>query len=202
MKLEKFFLTLKENRSWLILAIFFFIGGFILTYLSLSQDPEFFTFIEETFQTVLAELEDEVIDISPLQMFFFYFTRNLTAILYISFLGIVLGIPSLFSAIVNGSVLGLLTFQLSRQGVATVPFLLAGIVPHGIFEFPAFFLSVALGLKLGYHVVFPLPNLSRGHTLRKIFGEVFSSLPYIVVLIALAALVEAFITPLFLASYF
>ncbi|NLM53027.1 MAG: stage II sporulation protein M [Firmicutes bacterium] len=201
MKLEYFILTLKENRSWLLLAVFFFLGGFILTYFSLSQDPEFLNMIEEIFQTVLAELGNETREISPLQMSFFYFIRNVSAVLYVSFLGIILGIPSLFSAIANGSVLGLVTFHLAQQGKATIPYLIAGIVPHGMFELPAFFLSVALGLKLGYHVIFPLPNMSRAHTLRRIFAEMILSLPYLLVLLAIAALIEAFVTPVFLAFY-
>lgn len=201
MKLDKFISTVKENRSWLVLAIFFFIGGFLITYFSLSRDPELMKFIEEIFQMVLADLGDEAVEISPLQLSFAYFLRNVFGLFYVSFFGIVLGLPALFSAIANGSVLALVAFQLSQQGRAVFPYLLAGIAPHGIFELPAFFLSVALGLKLGYHVVFPLPRLSRLQTLRKIMGEVASSLPSIIVLLALAALVEAFVTPVLLASY-
>ncbi|EEG76712.1 stage II sporulation protein M [Dethiobacter alkaliphilus] len=200
--INAFISTLKNNRSWLILAVIFFIGGTFLTYAALHQDPQALAMLEEAIFPVLEELGEEVFTGHPLYGALILFFHNLTASLQVILLGLILGIPPLFSAIANGSVLGILAFQLGQEGVAVVPFLLAGILPHGIFELPAFLLSAAFGLKLGYHLVFPLPGLKRLESVKNIFREIGGALPMIVILLAIAALIEVFITPAVLLYFF
>ena len=57
---NRFAAVIKENRSWLLLAVLFFIGGFILSYAALQQDPEILKMLEESFLTVLEELGENV----------------------------------------------------------------------------------------------------------------------------------------------
>ncbi|NLN06423.1 MAG: stage II sporulation protein M [Firmicutes bacterium] len=191
----------RNNRSWLALAICFFLGGFFLAYTTFSQDPEMAKLLEESSLTMLQELGEEVFTASPLQGLLILFLHNLTSLISIMFLGFLLGLPALFSALANGAVLGLVAFRLAESGVAPLPFLAAGVLPHGIFELPAFFLSVALGLKLGYHLVFPLPNTSRGQTIRFILAEMGFSLPYLAGLLAVASMVEVLVTPHILTKF-
>lgn len=193
------FTIIRENRSWIILGILFFGIGLISAYSALGQEPAFLKLLEESLGA-LSELGEEIFSGSPLMGTLMLFGNNLIATMQIIFLGIFLGLPTLSAAIANGAVLGFLAFQLVQEGIAPLPFLLSGVLPHGIFELPAFFLCVALGLKLGYHVVFPLPELSRGATFRKIFNEIGILLPFILGLLAIAAVVEVFITPLIIGS--
>ncbi|NLZ39371.1 MAG: stage II sporulation protein M [Firmicutes bacterium] len=195
---KNFLAVIRENRSWLVLAFLFFLGGVALSYSALTQKPELITLLEENLMAALQDLGEEIFNVSALKGVMLLIVNNIFATAQIIFLGIFLGIPTLISAIANGSVLGILAFQLTQEGVAPIPFLLAGVIPHGIFELPAFFVSVALGLKLGYHVVFPLPNLSRKESLRVIFQEISISLPFIFGLLLVAAFIEIFITPHFL----
>jgi len=97
--------------------------------------------------------------------------------------------------------LGTVAFQLTHEFAQPLPLLLAGILPHGVFELPAFLISVALGLKLGYHLIFPLPGHSRRASLRDIFKEISIVLPIIFIFLFLAALIEVFITPAVLAFF-
>ncbi|HZK25810.1 MAG TPA: stage II sporulation protein M [Oscillospiraceae bacterium] len=196
---KTFFLLIRENRSWIILAILFFVMGLVSAYSALGQEPAFLQLLEESLGA-LSELGEEIFSGSPLTGVFVLFGNNLIATMQIIFLGIFLGLPSLSAAIANGAVLGFLSFQLVQEGIAPLPFLLSGVLPHGIFELPAFFLCVALGLKLGYHVIFPLPELTRRQTFQKIFKEIGIALPYILGLLAIAAVIEVFITPLLLGS--
>ncbi|HHX75120.1 MAG TPA: stage II sporulation protein M [Firmicutes bacterium] len=198
---HKFAALVRNNRSWLALAVCFFLGGFALAYTALSQDPELVKFLEETSLTMLQELGEEVFTTTPLQGLMILFLHNLTSVISIMFLGFFLGLPALFSALANGSVLGLVAFQLAETGVAPLPFLAAGVLPHGVFELPAFFISVALGLKLGYHLIFPLPHTSRGNTIRIILTEMGFSLPYLAGLLAVASAVEVLLTPLILTKF-
>ena len=149
----------------------------------------------------LEELGNEIFSGSALQGTLILFMNNLMSTMYVIFLGLIIGIPSMLSALANGSVLGLLSYQLSQQGISPLPYFAAGILPHGIFELPAFFISVALGLKLGYHIVFPLSGRSRMDSLRTIFGEIRTSLPFIVILLAVAAVIEIFVTPHLLVPF-
>ncbi|NLM46983.1 MAG: stage II sporulation protein M [Firmicutes bacterium] len=191
----------RNNRSWLVLAVCFFLGGFFLSYTTFSQDPEMVKLLEESSLTMLQELGEEVFTVSPLQGLLILFLHNMSSVISIMFLGFLLGLPALFSALANGAVLGLVAFQLAESGTSPLPFLAAGILPHGIFELPAFFLSVALGLKLGYHLVFPFPDRSRGQTLRFILAEMGFSLPYLAGLLAAASAVEVLLTPHILTKF-
>jgi stage II sporulation protein M len=194
--------TISDNRSWFLLATLFFVGGIYLMYGTISSEPELMTVLEETSLPMLRELSEQVFGGHPLRGAAILFLNNAFATLQVILLGLLLGIPPLFSSIANGAILGTVAFQLTQQGIRPLPFLLAGILPHGILELPAFLLSVALGLKLGYHVVFPLPGQSRRQSLGGIFQEIGNVLPMIFLLLATAALLEVFVTPVVMKLFF
>lgn len=157
--------------------------------------------LEQAMLPLLKELSEQVFGGHPLQGAVILFIHNLTASLQVILFGLFLGIPALLSSVANGAILGALAFQLGQQGVSLLPLLLAGILPHGILELPAFLLSAAFGLKLGYHIVFPLPGNSRLESIGKIFREIGNALPLIIVFLALAALLEVFVTPTILLYF-
>jgi stage II sporulation protein M len=80
------------------------------------------------------------------QMFDFLFKNNMVATFVGLFSGIFFGIFSFFNLIVNGFVLG---FASSLSVLEDGLFSLWRLFPHGIFELPAVFISLALGMKLG-----------------------------------------------------
>ena len=61
--------------------------------------------------------------------------------------GIVLGIFSIITAIANGYLLGFVSLLVVKQAGISV---LWKLFPHGIFELPALFISLGLGLRLGF----------------------------------------------------
>ena len=87
---------------------------------------------------------------------------------------------------------------LAGEGISILSFTVLGILPHGIFEIPAFIISAAFGLKLGYHLIFPLTGKKRGESLVTIWREYWSVFPLIMNLLILAAIVEVLVTPYFL----
>jgi stage II sporulation protein M len=200
--IRQFFSTVKQNQSWLILASVFFVGSTLLMYNGLKQNPELMTLLEETSLPMLQELGEQVFGGHPLRGAAILFLHNLRASLQVIVLGILLGLLPLLSAIANGAILGAVGFSLAQEGITPLPYLLAGILPHGVLELPAFLLSVAFGLKLGYHVVFPLPGLKRSQSLGKIFREIGAALPMIFALLAVAALLEVFVTPAVFLYFF
>jgi stage II sporulation protein M len=193
--LNNFIAIVKHNRSWFILATVFFVAGTGLMYGGLTQNPELFSVLEETSLSMLQELGEEVFGGHPLRGVAILFINNLRASMLVIILGLLLGVVPLLSAIANGAILGAVAFSLAQEGIAPVPFLLAGILPHGILELPAVLLSMAFGLKLGYHIIFPLPGKKRIQTLGSIFQEIGGALPIIVILLLVAAFLEVLVTP-------
>ena len=184
-----------ENRSWLLLATSLFILSYTFSFMSLTREPQLFALFEEKAIPFIRELGDLVFSGNPFIGCFILFTHNLTISLQVIILGIILGIPSLFSTLGNGTMLGAVAALLAQEGIIPLHFFIFGILPHGIFELPAFLISAAFGLKLGYHIVFPLPDQGRKATLKQIFNEIKNALPLIISMLAIAALLEVFVTP-------
>ena len=90
-----------------------------------------------------------------------------------------LGIPSLFGLFFNGALLGSLLVTLGLENQPVFVFIALGILPHGVFELPAFFISAAFGLKLGFHLIFPLPQKKRGESISLIWKEYWSLFPLV-----------------------
>lgn len=75
------------------------------------------------------------------------FARNAQATTIMLILGmtVILAILSLF---INGFVVGLV-FRFAQEKGLSITQLLLGIIPHGIFELPAVFISAAMGIRIG-----------------------------------------------------
>lgn len=116
--------------------------------------------------------------------------------IYVSLLafayGISLGLGTGYVLIQNGLLLGSLSALAMKQGAALLYWSL--ILPHGVIELTAIFLSGAAGLKIGYAFIDPGPYRRRdalvvqGRESLKIMGVVIPML-------VLAAIIEGFITP-------
>ena len=130
------------------------------------------------------------------------FNHNVRAIFSMLVVGLfsfsVLGmIVYLINVGVIGGLLGML------QIVGLQPFLIfaAGLLPHGIFEIPALMLGAASVLYMGVALVTPQLGKSMGEVFIDLLADwakVFVGL--IVPLLALAAVIETYITPVILLS--
>ncbi|HHU75778.1 MAG TPA: stage II sporulation protein M [Firmicutes bacterium] len=190
-----------QNSSWIILAAFFFILGIVFSLLPLGDNELFFSGLTASQQQVLQEIAELIINSPPLAGIVLLFLNNLFASMYIVFLGIILGIPPLLGLFTNGAFLGTILTSLELGGINTLAFFSLGVLPHGVFELAAFFLSAAFGLKLGFHAIFPLPGKKRGEGIIFIWKEFWSVLPLILVLLAFAAAIEILITPRLLSLF-
>jgi stage II sporulation protein M len=92
------------------------------------------------------DLIEKTQNMSQRELSIFIFLNNLQSSFFGMVFGIIFGIFSLFMILVNGYLLGFIALMSVRsQGVLS----LWRIFPHGIFELPAVFISLGLGLKLG-----------------------------------------------------
>jgi stage II sporulation protein M len=92
----------------------------------------------------------------------------------------------------NGIVIGAI-MEIVRKDHSAV-FVAAAILPHGIFEIPAFILSGALGILLAQSLIAEWYNGTDTAEEAKKFGRTF--ICYVLPLVAIAAFIEAFITPI------
>ncbi len=151
--------------------------------------------IFETYFHEIGEIGDRVFSAEPLIGTILLFWNNLTAALVMIVFGVILGLPTIFALIINGGALGVLAPLISYQGENPLIFYLLGIVPHGIFEVPAILIAGAIGLKIGFQLLFPPSSSPRLSNLKSNFNLVVNLLPGLVILLAIAAIIEIYLTP-------
>ena len=121
--------------------------------------------------------------------------NNLSAMIMATVYGLLpfIRLPALTLG-VNGATLGLFAGYYVHQGIPLWKFLV-GILPHGIFEIPALILSAALGLYLCRAVSDALLKKQTG-SVRAAMGHCGQILLWWVLpLIAVAAVIETYVTP-------
>jgi uncharacterized membrane protein SpoIIM required for sporulation len=119
--------------------------------------------------------------------------HNIEAAMQALALGVFGGVGAVVAMIENGVFLGAVAGLVHAQGMDRV--LWAFIAPHGVLEFPAVWLAGGAGLALGEAVLLPGP-LGRAAALRRAASHVGPVGVALVPLLALAALVEGFVSPI------
>ncbi|NOR77322.1 MAG: hypothetical protein GQ523_02565 [Methanophagales archaeon] len=170
-------------RFYLLFVSIIFIGAIVIGYAG---------FLSDVFSAPLEWIEElsegikDFTDIYPAWLIFMVFfvviflNNAFTCFLDI-ILGPLLGIFPLFSVILNG---GLIGWFAQEEGL--IVFL--AIVPHGMFEIPAFLLSAAIGLKLGREV---LKRKEERHLKDELRKGLRTYLILVLLLLLIAALIES-----------
>jgi stage II sporulation protein M len=135
---------IKESKKFIysvviIFFIFSIVGFFI-------PAPEF---IGKEILRFIKDLIEKTSTMSLLELIKFLFVNNLQSGFYGLFFGIILGIFPIIAAVANGYLLGFVA-SMSVQSAGSL--ILWRLLPHGIFELPAIFISLGLGLKLGMFI--------------------------------------------------
>ena len=97
------------------------------------------------------ELLEKTKGMDCFEMIRFIFFNNIQSSFTGLIFGVVLGIFPLIATISNGYLLGFVgSMSVSELGIAS----LWKILPHGIFELPAIFIALGMGIKLGSFVFY------------------------------------------------
>ena len=171
--------------------VFFAIGIFIWIVLAMNEDV-----LMHAYNWLMSIFEEKGMDmesISALDLF----KNNVTACLY----GVITGfIPffymDAFSLVINAASIGIIGAIYSYQHLSML-LLAAGLIPHGIFELPAIFISLAMGFKtchlMTLRITGKIKNLDmKAHSINLVRIFVWIVLPLLII----AAIVEAHITPI------
>lgn len=128
-------------------------------------------------------------DATDVQMFGFYIRNNIGIALQTVATGLIFGLGSLFFLGINGLFLGAAAGHLQSIGYGE-PFW-TFVIAHGAFELTAITLAGAAGLHLGNALLAP-GNRRRVDRLREHAGDIIPLLYGVVVMLLIAAAVEAF----------
>jgi len=127
-----------KNQIYFILAL---ILGSALVGL-IYQPPEIYDLIQKFLQDLLSQTQE----LNWWQMIIFILNNNLQTSFFSMIFGVFFGIFPVLAGFSNGYVLGFVAEKaVAIGGLLT----LWRLLPHGIFEFPAIILSLALGMRFG-----------------------------------------------------
>ncbi|MBX4196364.1 stage II sporulation protein M [Candidatus Pacearchaeota archaeon] len=175
---------LKESSPYLITTVVLFAFSVSIGFLY----PDLFS---ERINEMIRDLVLRTENLKGLELIFYILQNNaLTAFMGLIF-GIGLGIFSIMSTMVNGVVIG---YVMGKVYEIAGPSQFWRLLPHGIFELPAIFISLALGLKLGMFVF----AKHKGKELKRRFYESMNVFLVVVLpLLIIAAIIEGTLITLF-----
>ncbi|SRR6266498_589304 len=132
----------------------------------------------------------------------FLFMNNTRAMLSILLAGLVsFSVLGIVLYLVNISLIGGLFGAFQLLGISPWPLFLAGVLPHGMFEIPALMIGSAAVLYIGVALVTPQTGKSMGEVVIELLADWAKIFIGIVVpLLAIAALIEAYLTPVILLA--
>lgn len=130
-------------------------------------------------------------------MAFELFVNNLKVSLMMMFGGFFFAFIPVMGAIANGALVGFVVAHLAARTHANVLLLiLAGILPHGLFEIPAYLLASGCGIRFGWYVLRSLAGRRHPGAWQAAWRDLAPTLLWIMGLLVAAALVETNVTPL------
>jgi len=166
-----------ESKIYIYMAIALFfislLGGFFLA-----------GYLEPFYSMIVKSIFESAGSLSGAQLGFFIFFNNFKSAFLALFLGIFLGIFSIFNVLFNGSLIGYVLKILWGESGFTQFWKL---LPHGIFELPALFISWGLGIRMGMFIFSKNP----AGEMKRRFEESLKTFFFIVVpLLIIAAIIE------------
>jgi stage II sporulation protein M len=131
---------IKESKNFIWAAVILFFISAILGFL--YQPPAVVNAILDYVKDILAKTDG----MSLFDMVLFIFTNNIQSGFMGMIFGFALGIFPILITFANGYVVGYVSSSaVSSSGISS----LLNLLPHGIFELPAIFISFGMGIKFG-----------------------------------------------------
>lgn len=138
---KKCFEYIFNSRKFIFLSIAIFFLFFLIGFL--IPIPEI---LYNEILKILKEILSETENLSQIELIFYIIFNNIKSSFFGVIFGFIFGILPFIIAIANGYILGFVSFlSVNSEGI----FSLWKLFPHGIFELPAIFISLGLGLKFG-----------------------------------------------------
>ena len=170
---------LKESRNYLYFTIFVFFVFVLIGYFVPALE-----IVQEGIKNFIKELLEKTENLNQFELVGFIFLNNVQVSFFGIILGALFGIFPLIYIVGNGYVLGFVSkLAVNEAGLG----ILINLVPHGIFELPAVFISFALGLKLASFIL----QKNKAESFREYFWNSLRVFLFVVTpLLIVAAIIE------------
>ncbi|MDD1728020.1 MAG: stage II sporulation protein M [Methanospirillum sp.] len=186
--LGQFTPTQQEFLRYFGVSVLVFVIGCIGGFFTSQADPAFGESLMNLFKEMITN--DIMTDTPPL-LAVQLFLNNLESCVLLFLGGAIFGVITLLVLSFNGIIIGgILEIVRDKTDIVVM---LGSIIPHGIFELPAVLVSSTLGMMLGRAVMLELTGQGDAAARAYYLGTLF--VKYVVPFIAIAACIEAFITP-------
>ena len=193
---------LRLNRTWIAAAVAIFLLGGLVGFAGARVSPEQTLVIAEPIFSQLETLAAQVLATdNPLVRSGLIFANNARASVLTLLLGSGFGLVPLGVLLTNGSIIGLLigfSTGTPLPELTDLPhdpvYFAAALLPHGIIELPAVLVIAAWSLKLGLAPWLPSAAGARAAVWRTTAREALQILVPVVVLLLVAAVIEANLT--------
>jgi len=172
----------------LIITLLLFMTTMCVGWIGSAQNPAVGQDLMKLFEK---EVAGQMSSGNPPDMCLKLFANNFEACIFLFLGGASFGILTIFIMSLNGIVIGAIMELVSKDHSAL--FVAAAILPHGVFEIPAFIISGALGVMLAQSLIAEWYGEGDSAHEAARYARIF--IFYVLPLVAIAASVEAFITP-------
>lgn len=169
----------KESRNFIYAVVIIFLVSFLAGFFVPAPEK-----ITELIKSFIERLLQETEGMNSPELMRFIFLNNLKSSFSGLAFGFFLGIFPIVSAIMNGYLVGFVSILSVKSGGFLV---LWRLFPHGIFELPAVFISLGLGLKFG---TFIFQKDKKDSFIRYFFSSIKAFALFVVPLLAAAAAIE------------
>ncbi|MDO8623056.1 MAG: stage II sporulation protein M [archaeon] len=170
---------IKQSRKFIYLGMLIFFAFFLLGFF-LPIPAE----LEKELMKIIEQLVKQTEGLNIFELILFIFFNNIQSSFFSIILGFFLGLFPVFVSVVNGYLLGFVAEKsVGSEGILV----LWKLLPHGIFELPAIFISFGIGIKFGTFLFQKKKSLAFKEYL---FNSVRVFLFVIVPLLILAAIIE------------
>lgn len=182
-------------KLWILIAVGLFVVGIVAGLVISATMP---AGIVGLLSEEMSALEELGTILGPFQATtaVFIFLKNVSALLFSFIFSPILCLLPILALVLNGSLLSFISVIVVQE--ESLGFILAGLLPHGIFEIPALIIGEAAALSFGATVIVALISRKRRS---RLLPNLKQNLRYLMIAFALlvpAAIIETFITPLFL----
>ena len=178
-------------RTWVLVAVGLFATGMVGG-LVVPDDTS------NIFAGDLSALEELARFLGPFQLSTaaFIFLKNAFALVFSFVLSPILCLVPIIALMVNGWLISFVSVTVIEE--ESVGLLLAGLLPHGIFELPALIIGEAAALSFGTMVIIALVSRKRRSQLPLNLKQNIRYMALAFALLLPAAIIETYITPLLL----
>ena len=179
-------------RGWILIAIALFSVGLVFGIMPLTST----TGLSSEGIAAMKQLITILASLPPALIALFIFVKNASALLLSFILSPILCLVPILALTVNGLLLGSVSAMAAQE--KSLGFVLTALLPHGIFELPAFIIGEAAALSFGAMVILAL--FKRGAR-ERLLPSLKQNLKYLGIAFGLlvpAAIIETYVTPLLL----